>query len=245
MENKLIYKQPRKVSASFMDCTAKLGLSQVVSMIQDNLTECFGHLNADNYRFNKDYNAFWVFTKTKVHLERRPDWIEVFDAATFPINNAVFRTDVNSIFTDKEGKTLLTANTECCCLDLTKHRPIRLTDTDFPKSDFPAPVFTDKFQRFSFETSEDDFVYSTQVRNQLMDMSNHLNNTEYVKMGIGALQADFIKTHELTDLEVHYLGECKELQTLKVYKKEADGNIYVRITESERVVFEMSLRFAE
>ena len=54
MENKLIYKQPRKVSASFMDCTAKLGLSQSISMIQDNLTECFDYLNADNYRYNKN-----------------------------------------------------------------------------------------------------------------------------------------------------------------------------------------------
>ncbi len=61
-ENSIIYSQKRKVSASFMDCTAKLGISHAAGMIQDNLTECFGAIGADNYRFNKEYNAFWVFT---------------------------------------------------------------------------------------------------------------------------------------------------------------------------------------
>ena len=125
-ENSIIYSQKRKVSASFMDCTAKLGISHAAGMIQDNLTECFGAMGADNYRFNKEYNAFWVFTKTMVHFERRPDWEEIFLAETFPVNNAVFRTEVNSVFKDRNGKILLTANTECCCLDLTSHRPKKL-----------------------------------------------------------------------------------------------------------------------
>lgn len=77
-ENSIIYSQKRKVSASFMDCTAKLGISHAAGMIQDNLTECFGAMGADNYRFNKEYNAFWVFTKTMVHFERRPDGEKFF-----------------------------------------------------------------------------------------------------------------------------------------------------------------------
>lgn len=243
MVNAIIYSQQRKVSASFMDCTAKLGVSHAAAMIQDNLTECFGSLGADNYRFNKVFNAFWVFTKTKIHFERRPDWEEVFLAETFPINNAVFRTEVNSIFKDKDDKILLIANTECCCLDLLKHRPKKITETDFPKENFPACVFDEKFSKFDFETSEDNFVYSQTVRCQLMDMSNHLNNIEYVKIGVGVLEADFIKSHEIKDMEVHYMGECKEFQELKVYKTVKDEKVFVRIKESDRTVFEMSMSF--
>ena len=242
-ENSIIYSQKRKVSASFMDCTAKLGISHAAGMIQDNLTECFGAMGADNYRFNKEYNAFWVFTKTMVHFERRPDWEEIFLAETFPVNNAVFRTEVNSVFKDRNGKILLTAGTECCCLDLTSHRPKKITDTDFPRENFPASVFENRFNKFDFETTDEDYVYSQQVRCQLMDMSNHLNNIEYVKMGVGVLDADFIKSHEIKEMEVHYMGECKEFQKLKIYKTEKDGKIFVRIRESDRTVFEMSMSF--
>ena len=76
-----------------------------------------------------------------------------------------------------------------------------------------------------------------------MDMSNHLNNIEYVKMGVGVLDADFIKSHEIKEMEVHYMGECKEFQKLKIYKTEKDGKIFVRIRESDRTVFEMSMSF--
>ncbi|MCQ2600642.1 MAG: thioesterase [Treponema sp.] len=243
MDNELIYTRKRSVASSFMDCTAKLGVAHSVLMLQDNLTECFGMLKADNYRYKDVYNAFWVFTKTKVHFTRRPDWTEEFEASTFPADNVGFRTNINSIFKDKDGNTLITANSECCCLDFEKHRPVKLSNTDFPQDNFPLPVFEDKFEKFDFETTEDDFVYSQQVRCSMIDMSNHLNNTEYVKLGTNVLSANFLQTHEAKDLEVHYLGECKELQLLKIYKKEIDGRIFIRIKEDCRTVFEMCISF--
>ena len=62
-------------------------------------------------------------------------------------------------------------------------------------------------------------------------------------MGVGVLDADFIKSHGIKEMEVHYMGECKEFQELKIYKTEKDGKIFVRIRESDRTVFEMSMSF--
>jgi len=243
MENKLIYSQKRKVSATYMDCSAKLGVANTLFMIQDNLSECFGMLKADNYRYKEVFNAFWVFTKTKVHFNRRPEWIEEFDAATFPVDNAGFRTNINSVFTDKEGNILLTANSECCCLDFEKHRPVKLSNTDFPGDNFPETVFEGSFEKFDFETTENDFVYSQEVRASMLDMSNHLNNTEYVKLGINVLPSEYLQTKDVKDLEVHFMGECKEYQILKVYKKEIENRIYVRIKTEEKTVFEMCISY--
>ena len=51
------------------------------------------------------------------------------------------------------------------------------------------------------------------------------------------------RSHEIKEMEVHYMGECKEFQELKIYKTEKDGKIFVRIRESDRTVFEMSMSF--
>ena len=76
MENELIFTQNRKVTSAFIDSTVKLGIAQAVLMVQDNLTECFSKLQCDGVVYREKFNVFWVFTKTKIHFERRPDWRE-------------------------------------------------------------------------------------------------------------------------------------------------------------------------
>ncbi len=243
MDNKLVFTQTRKVSSAFIDSTAKMGIAQAVLMVQDNLTECFGNMETDNFVFKERYNSFWVFTKTKLHFERRPDWCEEFTASTFPVDNAGFRANVNSIFTDKNGKVLLSANQECCCLDFEKHRPVKLSTTNFPGEGFPEPVFSGGFEKITEDLTEDDFVYEQVIHSQHIDMSKHMNNIEYVKLGLNVFSVDFIETHAVKDLEVHYSGESKENQILRIYKKEVDNRFIIKIKESDRCVFEMIISF--
>ena len=69
MENKLIFTQERNISSAFIDSSLKMGIAQTVLMIQDNLTECFNMLDCDGIIYRERYNAFWVFTKSKIHFD--------------------------------------------------------------------------------------------------------------------------------------------------------------------------------
>lgn len=243
MENELIFTQNRKVTSAFIDSTVKLGIAQAVLMVQDNLTECFSKLQCDGVVYREKFNVFWVFTKTKMHFERRPDWREEIIASTFPINNAGMRTHVNTILKDLDGKTLAKANQEACVLDMEKHRPVKLTTLPYPTEGFPDAVFTEPFERLNQEMTEDDFVYEQVIRSQHIDMSHHMNNLEYIKLGLNVFSDDFIESHEVQNLEVHYTGESKEGQTLRIYRKEENGAYIIKIKESDRFVFEMKINF--
>lgn len=243
MSNDLIFEMDRRVSSAFIDSTGKMGISQSVLMVQDNLTECFGMLKADNFVYREKFNAFWVFTKTRLHFEKRPFWQESIKTSTFPVNNMGFRANINTLISDKDGEKLITANQECCCLDFEKHRPLKISNLDFPKENFPAPVFTDDFEKFGADFTEENFVYSQTILSQMIDMSHHLNNIEYVKLGTNAFSDDFINTHEVKDLEVHYLSESKEGQNLRIFKKELDSKFFIKIMEQTRPVFEMMISF--
>jgi len=243
MSDNLIFEQKRKVSSAFIDSTVKLGIAQAVLMVQDNLTECFGMLKCDGIIYREQHNAFWVFTKTKLHFVKRPDWRQEIYAATFPIDNLGMRTHVNTVLKDLDGNILLAANQEACCLDLEKHRPLKITNLPYPKENFPEAVYNEPFERLDAEMEDGDFVYEQIIRSQHIDMSHHMNNIEYIKLGLNVFSDDFIESHEAKDLEVHYTGESKEGQILKVYRKEIDGAYIIKIKESERIVFEMKISF--
>lgn len=157
MNQNLILQMDRKVSSAFIDASGRMGISQSVLMVQDNLTECFGMLHADNFVYREKFNVFWVFTKTRLPFEKRPHWQETVKTKTFTVNNQGFRTNINTLITDSSREKLITANQECCCLDFEKHRPLKITNLDFPKENFPDPVFNDDFEKFSVDFSEDDF----------------------------------------------------------------------------------------
>lgn len=242
----LIFTSEREISSAFIDSTVRMGVAQSVLMVQDNLTECFNAMGCDGVIYREKFNDFWVFTKTKVHFLRRPDWREIIIAKTFPINNAGMRTHVNTEFLDKDGKQILLANQEACVLSLETHRPQKLTELPYPKENFPAPVYNEPFERFPSDFKEDEFVFEQIIRSCHIDMSHHMNNIEYIKLALCVFNDDFLQSHEITDLEVHYTGESREGQILKVFRRddtETIGKTYIHIKESNRCVFECCVSF--
>lgn len=237
------FTQERNISSAFIDSSLKMGIAQSVLMVQDNLTECFNKLGCDGVIYREKYNAFWVFTKSKLHFEKRPVWREKIEASTFPIDNAGFKAHINTILQSKDGETLITANQEACVLDMEKHRPVKLTNLNYPKENFPEAVFTEPFEKFDTDFTEEDFKYEQVIRAQHIDMSHHMNNIEYIKLAINVFTDDFLLAHEPKNLEVHYTGESKEGQTLRIYSKTRENTTVVAIKESERSVFEMKIEF--
>lgn len=243
MENNLIFSQQRKIASAFIDSTVKMGIVQSVLMVQDNLTECFNMLECDGVIYREKFNAFWVFTKTRLRFFRRPDWREEISAETFPVSNSGLKTHINTVLKDKNGTVLVLANQEACVLDCTSHRPLRLTALPYPKENFPQSQMPESFEKFSADFSESDFVYEQVIRSQYIDMSHHMNNIEYIKLALNVFPDEFLELHEVKSLEVHYTGESREGQVLRIFKKEENGRNFIKITESERNVFEMMIEF--
>ncbi|MCM1322080.1 MAG: thioesterase [Bacteroides sp.] len=243
MSENFIFTQERFISSAFIDSSLRMGIAQSVLMVQDNLTECFNRLGCDGIVYREKFNAFWVFTKTRVRFFRRPMWRETITARTFPVDNAGFKAHVNTEITDAAQQSVLTANQEVCVLDSAKHRPLKISSLSYPAGPFLPPVFTEPFERFENDFSESDFQFEQIVRSQLIDMSHHMNNIEYIKLALNTFTDDFLQQHDISFLEVHYLGESKEGETLRVFAKNKNNVFFIMICESARPVFEMQIAF--
>ena len=110
------------------------------------------------------------------------------------------------------------------------------------KSFFANDIWEDEHENFS----ESELVFEQQIRSCHIDMSHHMNNIEYIKFALSVFTDDFLQSHEISDLEVHYTGESKEGQILRVYRRDdadCEGKTFIHIKEDERCVFECCVKF--
>lgn len=241
----LVFTREHIVSSAFIDSSVRLGIAQAALLVQDNLTESFAAMDCDGIVYRERHNAFWVFTKTKIRFVRRPAWRENIFASTFPVDAAGFRTHIHTIFKDSSGATLLAANQEACVLSLENHRPLRLANLTYPKNNFPPPVFSEPFEQFPQIVSDETLSFEQKIRSQQIDMSRHMNNIEYIRLALNVFDDEFLRANETTEIEMHYTGESREGQTLRVFRQDENSATFIAIQESERTVFEMKIQFAK
>ena len=239
----MIYTQKRSISSAYVDWSVKLGVAQAQLMIQDCMTECFGKIKCDDISLMK-FGYFWVLTKSKIKVFKRPGWNDTVDTTSFPVKNSGIRTYVNTVFKDMDGELLLVANQELCLLDIEKHRPVPLSKVPYPAENFPDAVLSDDFEKIMFPDSDYSDVYEQVIRSSNLDMLHHLNNTEYVKFALNVFPETFLLEHEIEEIEVHYKAESKENQTLRIMRKDVGNTVYIRIKESERCVSDLKICFA-
>ena len=89
----------------------------------------------------------------------------------------------------------------------------------------------------------DGVTYEQKVRYSLIDMSHHVNNTEYINLALDVFTEEYLLANPIKELEVHYTGETKEGETLKIYKCTKDSRTYVQIKVEDRLVFECYFLF--
>lgn len=240
-KNPLVFQKQRTVTSAYIDSSGKIGIAQTVLMIQDNFTENFGAIKQDNF-FVKEKGGYWVITRAKFKFMKRPFWRDKVVTTSFPADNGLIRTHENTVISTVDGEPIVYAVQEACCLDVERHRPMKLSAVDFPTEGFPEPVMDDSFDKFKDEVLDYKEVYQQTVLPQHIDMSHHMNNIEYVKLALNVFSIDDLEQCMPSKLEVHFLGESLEGQTLRIYRAEYNGATYMKIMEGERKVFQMKMR---
>ena len=90
-------------------------------------------------------------------------------------------------------------------------------------------------------------VHTITVRSTSLDYCYHTNNIEYVRFVLNTYDAEFLKTHEPTGLEIHYLGQSFEGERLDIEKLcREDGDLFrVRRDGSEITACKIAWRKSE
>ena len=241
-KNPLVFQKQRTITSAYIDVSGKMGIAQTVLMVQDNFTENFGSIKMDNFCVNEK-GGYWAIYKEKFKFFKRPFWRDKVITTSFPADSAPIRTYENTAITTVEGEPIILAVQEACCLDMERHRPMKLEAVDFPMEGAPEHFLDNKFPKFPVTPEEYEEVYRQKVLPQHIDMSHHMNNIEYVKLSLNVFSASDLELCIPSMLEVHFLGETREGQEVTIFRADKMGATYMKIEDDTgRQVFEMKIK---
>ncbi len=222
-------------------------INECFNLAQDNLTEYFKKFNGDNLTVKERDNAVWVVSKIRIHIFKQPVWLETITAESYTSSIKPIRVEMETKFYDSNNDLVFIANQQSCPLDIDSRKLRKIDTLTFPSDlEVDESSFEDSYQMLNDSFNENDLTYEQTVYSQDIDFSNHVNNAVYVRYFMNSIPSEFLDKITITDVEVHYIAECREGQKLRIYKKEIDNNtIRFLIMENDREVIRASLKYTK
>ncbi len=147
----------------------------------------------------------WMLSRMIVEIDRAPLLGESFVVETWPSTKLRgVRAVRDFAMTTPQGETLARASSLWVIVDLNTRRPLRVPDEIVQLRTDPGyliPSFRDAIP-VSIETTR-----TFQAEWSDADQNEHVNNVSYVRWVIDAHPRNFLETHELHSIELHYLRE--------------------------------------
>ncbi len=207
-----------------VDRSGRLGIPQIPMIMQDVLTAYFGQLGASNDILRQADHAAWVLSKTRIHIGRLPFWNTKLTLDAYCVRRDAVRVVVEIRATDGEGDLAFVGALENCAMDLDSRKLRRIDSVSFPSEiTLREGEITEGFQKLRTPFSETDRIGEVTVNWFDIDFTEHTNNTRYVEYLLRTLPSDFLNTTRFTEIELQYLSESREGDTLSIYRMIQDG----------------------
>ncbi len=208
----------------FINRFGKLSTSFMFYQLQDIAWE---HAKILGFGFDKlmEDEQFWVLSKLRVKIIRRPDWGEDFTLETWSRGTDGFYGYRDFNFVDKNEKIIIEATTSWLVINLKTKRIVRIADLDnFPK--YEESVFGKNAGKVRAPKSEDQLEFTPVLFTEI-DINQHFNTGRYLERIINSYDFDFHEKNELVEYEVNFLKEGLQTDKLAVKKQIIDDTNHI------------------
>ena len=217
----------KKIEYGLCDTNACLKLTEIVKIIEAAVASFYGVFHKDNLTLKKEYNAAWLFTKTRFEIERLPLWDEdvVIEAERVSYESKLLSV-IKVYIHPKNLKEGIYGWVETALADIPSRRLLRLSGVQLD-----IPMEESLFSGYSKWEDLEGFKesYKLQVTQGYLDYSRHVNNAEYVRMLMDCFTLEEIEKMNIRTVEIHYLKESYEKDELHILKAKHLNSTYFRI----------------
>lgn len=209
------------------DADGRVGLKAYANYIQDMTTHHMHDYGKGNDTIPEEYGITWMFTKCKIHVDRKFEFREEYlDLTTWceqGKSDAVLYQDLLiSRGTEKYG----CAHLECCLFNLRKNSLARMREIDFPyEVRQEKHLDMGRYERPNKKLDGFTLAYTHRVLYTDLDKTMHMNNVKYYDLFLNAFDSQFYQEHFVTDMEMHYLKQCYEKEEIQVLTKTEENRI--------------------
>lgn len=189
----------------------------------------------DNQTLRQNQGIMWVYIKNKIKIIRNIHWNEEITIRTRLIHATKAKVCNLTEFISSTGEVLVYSILESCLLDISTGKIIRLDRVGIlPMAEDVGYDITFN----SFTANEYKLVDERNVTLDLLDYSRHLNNAEYIRLIMSTIESESYLKANYSCLEVAYLQQAKENETLRIYNEIQENKIeyLIKNQKDEEVV---------
>ena len=230
----MIFTKQQIISSNFIGADTKLSPLGVFQLVENAVTEGMAAQHIDGLTIKRLYNAFWVFSKNKVKLVGAANWGETLTIESFVSSISAAKLDVDTALKNADGQIVAYSRCEMCPLDLATGRIRRTASVGVDGiATEPAQLelVFDKLDCDDLPVVEDVTVRSTNI-----DCWRHANNVEYMRFIFNTYSVEELLSRPIKELEVNYVSQSFEGDTLSIHKRATDTCDLFAITKSAATV---------
>ena len=191
-------------------------------------------LGIDDFSLLKKDNALWVVSKTKVKINKLPRWNDEISIRTWPMGAEGVRCN-RCYQIIKDGEVFINGITEWVIIDAETRHLRKVESTSYPNDIewIKEKSIDEKFRKFKDDFTENDFINKRIVRSGDIDVTHHTNNVTYITMLLDTFTVKELENMTLKEIEVSYLSESLEGETLSIYRKDNEDGHYFSIKKDD------------
>ena len=142
----------------------------------------------------------------------------------------------------KDDEVLINAISEWVIIDASSRTLRKVETTSYPNDIdwIKEKSIEERFRRFKDDFTDEDLIYKRLVRSGDIDVTHHTNNVTYITMLLDTFSVKELEAKQWEDVEVSYLNESFEGETLSIYRKEREDGYYFSIKKDDGKVVLMA-----
>ena len=227
---------------SLCDDTSRMSIPGFLEMFQD-----VAGIHADSIGMGalalEERGLFWIVSKIRLSISRRPVVQETFDAVTWiqPAEKVVCERDWAI---SKDGEQLAYVRSIWAALRRDSFKPGLMADF-YPEPDAAiAPPDSLPFTRMSKRFDGAEPLGEYRIRSVDIDRGGHMNNVNYVRAMLGCFTCDQIDEMDIKELDMQFILQCYEGETIHFVKRASQGGIMEvgALNEEGKVCFMAALK---
>ncbi|MFN8258631.1 MAG: thioesterase [Bacteroidales bacterium] len=215
MEKVSVGKETFKVYSFLMDPKGRLTLTGIAGFLQESAGN-HAHRMGFGYQQMVKSGLIWVLTRLKILIHNYPSWSDELNIETWVVNREKYFSRRDFEIKSPSGKLLISAVSGWMLIDLKEKKPHLVDNFELNVDMFPhrlaIPQELDKIPELTKpeETAFYKVIYGD------IDIVNHVNNTQYMRIILDSVPFDFRKKHILKTFEINYLSEAFINEELKI-----------------------------
>ncbi|MDX1909810.1 MAG: thioesterase [Bacteroidia bacterium] len=216
MEKPAIWTDTYTVRASQADVHRRLRLPALCHAMQETAAHHAVEIGA-GFDDMRALEKVWVLYKMRLVLTRTLCWQETFRVETWVRDLRGPYSSRDFYVRDGAGDIVVRASFLWVTLDWTSRKPVRIGDVGHLFPLLPErQALTDLPGKLP-EVPLTGPCWSTIARYSDTDLAGHVNNAAYLRWMYDSLDPAFRDAHEVSELEIHFLGETHESNPIEVY----------------------------